>query len=154
MFPITAPNWSSMIIPGHIHWMIPMSHFSITWSKYHMTCRVVISYHTAQKIYHWLDTHGLPIACQLWGVYGELCGDYWLHCVCMRILSTLTWINRLLMKNMNSKHVITLRPEYNGMQFADDIFKSIFMDERYCIFISILLQFSTQAQIDSNSALV
>ena len=98
--------------------------------------------------------HGLPIACQLWGVYGEHCGECWPHCVCMRILSTLTWINRLLMKNMNSKHVITLRPEYHGMQFADDPFKSIFLNERYCIFRLILLQFSTQAQIDSKSTLV
>ena len=37
---------------------------------------------------------------------------------------------------------------------ADDIFKSIFMNEKFCILIKISLKFVPQGPIDNNQALV
>ena len=45
-------------------------------------------------------------------------------------------------------------PEENGHQFADDIFRCIFMNEKWCIFIKISLQFVPKGPIDSSTARV
>ena len=38
--------------------------------------------------------------------------------------------------------------------FADDIFRNIFMSEKFCILIRILLKFVPEGPIDNNPALV
>ena len=42
----------------------------------------------------------------------------------------------------------------NGRLFADDIFKRIFVNEKFCILIEISIKFVPKGQIDNNTALV
>ena len=52
------------------------------------------------------------------------------------------------------RSVITLRPRKNGRHFADDIFRCIFVNEKFCILIKISLNFVPTGPIDNISALV
>ena len=45
-------------------------------------------------------------------------------------------------------------PGQNGHHFADDIFKCIFVNEKFCILIEISLKFVPKGLIDNNPALV
>ena len=45
-------------------------------------------------------------------------------------------------------------PGQNGRHFADDIFKYIFVNEKFCISIQISLKFFHKGPIDNNPALV
>ena len=45
-------------------------------------------------------------------------------------------------------------PEQNGRHFADNIFKYIFVNEKYCISIDILLKFVPKGPINNVPALV
>ena len=45
-------------------------------------------------------------------------------------------------------------PEKNGCHFADDIFRCIFVYEKFCILIKISLKFVLKGPIDNNPALV
>ena len=45
-------------------------------------------------------------------------------------------------------------PGQNGCHFADDIFKCIFMNEKFCILIGISLKFVLKGPFDNKSALV
>ena len=42
----------------------------------------------------------------------------------------------------------------NGCHFADDSFRCIFVNEKFCILIKISLKFVPEGPIDNNSALV
>ena len=42
----------------------------------------------------------------------------------------------------------------NGRHFADDIFKCIFLNEKFCIFIRILLKYVHKSPIDNKWALI
>ena len=42
----------------------------------------------------------------------------------------------------------------NGCQFANNIFRCIFVNEKFCIFIKISLKFVPKGPIDNNLALV
>ena len=48
----------------------------------------------------------------------------------------------------------TLRPRQNGRHFPDDIFKYIFMNEKFCVLIQISLKFVPKGGIDNKAALV
>ena len=48
----------------------------------------------------------------------------------------------------------TLRPRQNGCHFADAIFRCIFVNEIFWIFIKISLEFVSEGPIDSNLTLV
>ena len=48
----------------------------------------------------------------------------------------------------------TLRPRQNGRHYPDDIFKCIFMNEKFCILIRILLKFVPKGLIDNKSELI
>ena len=45
-------------------------------------------------------------------------------------------------------------PEQNGCHFADDIFRYIFLNEKFCILIKISLKFVPESLIENNPALV
>ena len=45
-------------------------------------------------------------------------------------------------------------PGQNGHHFADDIFRCVFMNEKFCILIQISLKFVPEGPIDYNPALV
>ena len=45
-------------------------------------------------------------------------------------------------------------PGQNGHHFADNIFRCIFMTEKFCILIKISLKFVPKGPIDNNPALV
>ena len=45
-------------------------------------------------------------------------------------------------------------PEQNGCHLADDVFKSISMNEKFCILIQISLKFVPKGPIDNKSALL
>ena len=45
-------------------------------------------------------------------------------------------------------------PEQNGHHFTDHIFKCIFIKEKFCVSIQILLKFVLEGTIDNNSASV
>ena len=45
-------------------------------------------------------------------------------------------------------------PGQNGRHFADDIFRCIFVNEKFCILIKISLKFVSEGPIDNNPALV
>ena len=42
----------------------------------------------------------------------------------------------------------------NGCHFTDDIFRCIFVNEKFCILVKIALKFVPKGPIDSNPALV
>ena len=44
-------------------------------------------------------------------------------------------------------------PRQNGHHFADNIFRCIFVNKKFCIFIKISLQFAPNGPIDNNQAL-
>ena len=46
------------------------------------------------------------------------------------------------------------RPGQNGHHFADDIFRCIFMNEKFSILIEISLKFVPKGPIDNNPTLV
>ena len=48
---------------------------------------------------------------------------------------------------------MALRPKQNGQYFADDIFKHIFLNENYDIFIQISLKFVPRGPINNIPAL-
>ena len=45
-------------------------------------------------------------------------------------------------------------PGQNGRHFADDIFRCIFVNEKFCILIKISLKFVLKGPIENNTALV
>ena len=45
-------------------------------------------------------------------------------------------------------------PGQNGRHFADDIFRCIFVNEKFCILINIILKFVSVGPIDNNPSLV
>ena len=45
-------------------------------------------------------------------------------------------------------------PGQNGRLFADDVFRCIFVNEKFCILIKISLKFVPKDPIDNNPALV
>ena len=47
-----------------------------------------------------------------------------------------------------------LWPRQNGRHFADDIFKCIFVNEKFCILTTISVNFGPKGPIDNNPALV
>ena len=54
----------------------------------------------------------------------------------------------------SSQWVNSSPPEQHGRHFADDIFRCIFVNEKFCIAIQISLKFVPKGQIDYKSALV
>ena len=50
--------------------------------------------------------------------------------------------------------VNTSPPEQNDRHFADDIFRCIFVNEKFCILIKISLKFIPEGPIDNIPALV
>ena len=52
------------------------------------------------------------------------------------------------------KSINSSPPGQNGHHFADDIFWSIFMNEKFCILIEISLKFVPMGPIDNNPALI
>ena len=57
-------------------------------------------------------------------------------------------------KSHGTSIINTLRPRQNGRHFTNDIFRGIFVYERFCILIKISLKFVPKGPIDNNSALV
>ena len=51
-------------------------------------------------------------------------------------------------------HLLTHHPGQDGHHFTEDIFKYIFMNEKFCILIKISLRFVPKSPIDNNPALV
>ena len=74
----------------------------------------------------------------------------------MGLTASAVWIN--WHKNITYKmaHVLNVLysylPAQNGRHFADDIFKYIFMNEKFCILIRISLKFVPKGSIDNNKA--
>ena len=48
----------------------------------------------------------------------------------------------------------TLTPRQNGRHFADDIFRCVFVNEKFCYVIKISLMFVLYGSVDNNSVLV
>ena len=57
-------------------------------------------------------------------------------------------------KEMHLPAVNPSDPRQNGRHFADDIFRCIFVNEKFCILIKISLKFIPKGVIDNNPALV
>ena len=53
-----------------------------------------------------------------------------------------------------SRFINSSLPGQNGRNIADDISSSIFMNEKFCVLIKILLRFVAKGTIDNNRALV
>ena len=51
-------------------------------------------------------------------------------------------------------HIELISPRQNGCHLADNIFRCIFMNEKFCILIQISLKFVPKYPIDNNPALV
>ena len=47
-----------------------------------------------------------------------------------------------------------ISPGQNGRHFADDIFRCIFVNEKFCILIKISLMFVPKSLIDKNPTLI
>ena len=59
----------------------------------------------------------------------------------------LSFIDAMILVNI-------LRPRQNGRYFPDDIFRSVFMNDKFCILINISLNFVPEGPIDNNPSLV
>ena len=72
----------------------------------------------------------------------------YIHCLVWDVIThpcmTSTWFI-----SVNSS-----RPGQNGYRFADDIFRCIFVNEKFCILIKISLKFIPKGPIDNNPELV
>ena len=51
-------------------------------------------------------------------------------------------------------HVNSSPPAQNGRRFADDIFRCIFLNEKFCILVKISLKLVPKGPIDNEPALV
>ena len=51
-------------------------------------------------------------------------------------------------------HLNHLLPGQNGCHFADDILRSIFVNEKFCILIKITLKLVPKGLVDNNPALM
>ena len=60
----------------------------------------------------------------------------------------------MVLGDQKRKSVNTLRPKQNGRDFADDMFKCIFLNENIWIPIEISLKFVPKGSINNNPALV
>ena len=56
--------------------------------------------------------------------------------------------------SLTTSHLNASPPEQNGRHFAYDIFKCIFMNEKFCISIQTSLKFVPKDSIDNKSTLV
>ena len=66
-----------------------------------------------------------------------------------RTMGSLRGTTETQMSSFNS-----LRPRQNGRHFADDIFRCIFVDEKFYILIKISLTFVRKGPTDNNPTLV
>ena len=64
-------------------------------------------------------------------------------------MDTLALTDLKLVKLMS---VNSSSPGENGLHFANDIFKGIFMNEKFCVSIKISLKFVPKRQIDNKSS--
>ena len=64
------------------------------------------------------------------------------------------WKQRLLSFIHAMILVNILRPRQNGRYFPDDMFRSVFMNDKFCILINISLNFVPEGPIDNNPSLV
>ena len=77
----------------------------------------------------------------------------------LRIPNEIAWLGipqNLMcdMSSIGSGDGLTHSPPWqNGRRFADNIFRCIFMNEKFCILIKISLKFVPKDPIDNNSAL-
>ena len=62
-------------------------------------------------------------------------------------------ISKMCYKGVHLTLVLT-NPRQNGRYFADNIFRRIFVNEKFCILFEISLQFVPKGLIDNNRALV
>ena len=68
------------------------------------------------------------------------------HWLCFNGITVMTWFADL---GMNSSP-----PGQNGRHSTDDIFRCIFVNEKFCILVKISLKFATKGPIDNIPALV
>ena len=61
---------------------------------------------------------------------------------------------KLMLQSLKPMAVNSSPPGQNGCHFTDDIFRCIFVNEKSCILIKILLKFVPKAPMDNNPALV
>ena len=85
--------------------------------------------------------------------------DYCLMFVCpmksdltVRSYTIVGWF--LLLPNWCPWYVNSSPPGQNGRHFTDNVFGSIFMNEKFCILIKFSLKFAPKGPIDNNPALV
>ena len=101
--------------------------------------------------YHW-PTYGLVI-CLVPGHY-----SYFFQCWIVRIghvtLLAITGYEALVCVSHYTSSVNTLRPRQNGPHFTDDIFKCMFVNEKFCILIKDSLKFVPKGPINNNTALI
>ena len=57
-------------------------------------------------------------------------------------------------RNFLTEYLTHLPPEQNARHFADDIFRRIFLNEKFCVLIKISLKFVPKGPIYNNPALV
>ena len=63
-------------------------------------------------------------------------------------------ITPFLIEKLRRGHLNTSSPGQNGRHFTDDIFRCIFLNEKFCILIKISLKFVPKGLIINNPALV
>ena len=64
------------------------------------------------------------------------------------------WPSRVLAILLKGHHDELISPGQNGRHFADDIFRCIFVNEKFCNLIKISLRFIRKGAIDNNPALI
>ena len=73
----------------------------------------------------------------------------------LKIMKVMTMPQSRVIWVSKSTHAFNLSPPgQNGHHFTDDIFRCIFLNEKFCILIKILLKFVPYGPIDSNPTLV
>ena len=76
------------------------------------------------------------------------------------VLFTFSWYTsqitafEIVHQTADDHMALTYPPEQSGRLFADDIFRCIFVNEKFCILVEISLKFIPKGPIDNNPALV
>ena len=59
-----------------------------------------------------------------------------------------------MIEDLEHLNINSSPPGQNGRHFADNIFRCIFVNEKFCILIIISLKFVPKGPIDNNPALI
>ena len=136
------------------HWTVDKILFMVLWFLNILCSKVIILCPDCTwfngKIWHILQFHGLVTSVPMTKHINHLGFILLLGHILACGSVILKWSGFTQLPNQLT--INQLRPDQNGQHFADNIFKWIFLNENYCIFMQILRNFAPKGPIDKCSA--